>query len=181
MKATAELNEIRVYHQSRYVLKEGNFLKIGPDEEVISEVVGARMSYDDPWLLDGTIQTTRTEVFSMCDLDDYPNLLYGICRQVSELIALGWGKSPAEVVGWFQEPETGRFVVKGPYMVVGPVRENLDGLLGLRMDMAESEEDEDGQPVLRARVHITDRQTQGFSLAGVRELGAFLIGTMPVS
>jgi len=181
VKAEMVLNEIKVYHQSRHLVEGGQFYKIGPDEEILHKTVCARAEYDDPWLLDGTVVTNRAAIFDLCDLADYWHLVYGICRQVAELVALGWGANPSEVVGWFQEPETGCFVVQGSYMVVGPARASMEGLVGMRMDMAETEHTEDGVPVLRGRVYITDEQYHEFSLEGLRELGAFLIGAMPVA
>lgn len=119
MKAERVENEVVVYWQDRYRPDEyGNVLRIGPDNEVIEKMRPDRARFKDKaWVEAGRINLCREEVYEMAGLKDLDRMVMGIMKQVCELIALGWGETPSQVVEWFGEPESGDFLVDSRYMV----------------------------------------------------------------
>lgn len=136
VKSLREGNDVAVYVQPCTRVRDGQFERLDANGEVKSAVSVKLMSYDSPWELCGKIPIEDSWL-KYCPLLDFDKFVYGIERHVAHLIALGFGDTPEEVVGWFSELSEAEFVMEADYEVVGPEYGALAGMRGHWMDVFE--------------------------------------------
>ncbi len=171
--------EIRVEWQPRYVTEDGHLCTIDANGDVESRRPIHEARYDDdPYRLAGTIPVTD-EMVEFAGLVAFEKFIYGVMRHVTYLIVGGWGDSPEEVVGWFQNFGNVNtldipFLIIGDYKVVGPEWEPIVGLNGLTISL------DYGEEFIEATIKVVDSNFD-FPLDTREVITAFLISTIPVT
>jgi len=164
---------IEVSWGERIIVNDGQVLWLD-ENGLVSRSDDARFAkHGDSWVVAGEIQMDRPG-FIEFGRGHMRIVIESIMCHVSCLAAMGFGASVSEVVGWFERPEDGHFVVASTYRVTHGVGlfEGADGMLFEVLDMEND--------VLSGVVHVGGHES--FGLESKLEPGMlrdFLVSTEP--
>lgn len=97
-------NVIRVYWQTRHVLKNKNVYEIGSNGTPNGMLSAQSSMMERSWVECGVIQLDQPCLMQFAKQPAvFIELKQGIMRHVVDLIALGWGETPEEVISWFSD------------------------------------------------------------------------------
>ena len=182
VKAERGVIGVSVFWQSRSRVVGSDLVELDAQGEVMSSTPLAYARYADYWNLAGTISPSE-HIIEIAGLQDFDWFQFGMMRHAAELIALGWGDEPEDVMSWFDDPREGHWIREGAYRVCGPERKPLTGLDGATLvfdDRMTASDEEWNKRVVTGRVSVghADEFPFEFPLADV--LASITISTVPI-
>ncbi len=167
-------DSILVYCHRWHEVRGGKIYELSPDKEIIRSGPIHGFEWGDSWGLMGEIRLTD-RLAGMCDPVKFSEFSYSMMVHAVSLISLGYGDTPSDVMGWFEdgsfeflEGADLRFV-KDSGQFVGLAGKNVHVEIGLESD----------PPKLVATIDVAKDQFDvevGFD----RDLVDLVIATVPV-
>lgn len=182
VKAERDPLGIHVYWQVRSDTVGGWFMEYDAQGEVMSRVPITAAVYSDPWKLAGTIEPSNA-IVEVAGLQDFDWFQFGMMRHAAELIALGWGDDPEDVMSWFDDPSEGFWIREGEYKLVGPARMPFVGLDFAKLvldDRMTASEEEQAKRLLTGTVIVGDSDEFPFEFPLAEVLAPITISAIPV-
>ena len=171
MKAELAEDEIHVFWQPRHTVEDGYLCRWDANGNIEYRVPVAEGRYDVPYRLAGVIPVVDATV-DFCGLKEFNDFLFGIMRHVVCLIIGGWGDTPEEVVGWFQDLSALEFLQESEYKVIGPEREPFIGIQDTKIHLAFNGAD------IVAYLTVKEARFEHV-MEGNADVTAFVISTIP--
>lgn len=125
-------NAVRVCWQARTRVDAGALVELDAQGEECQRTGLRSATYPDPWQLAGEILADAS-IVEIAGLQDFDWFQFGLARHAAELIRLGYGDTPQEVMGWFTDLRAADYIRAGEYRVVGPERGPFRALGALRL------------------------------------------------
>jgi hypothetical protein len=165
----AELKDdgIHVFWQPRYEIENGILRVLDANGDVEKTMSVAESRYGDPYRLAGIVPLTD-EMVKFCGLKLFDKFAHAVMRHVVRLVVGGWGESPEEVIGLFDNWEEYQYL-NGEYEFVDDVEPFTD-LTGVKVTI-----DEEKLAHIRVKDKVFD-----FELDNSEIVTAFMLSTEPV-
>ena len=177
VKAERDAKGVHVFWQVRTTVVGGCLVEYDANGDESRRRPMQGIEYPDPWKLAGTVEPSA-EIVEVAGLQDFDWFQFGLMRHAAELIALGYGDDPEEVLTWFEDVTKGEWIREGEYRIAGPERKPFTGLKPARLYLDDRLGVED--PVLSGTVLVGDTDEFPFEFPLEEALAAFTISAVPV-
>lgn len=115
IKAQVKTDGIHVFWQQRVKVVGGRVQVLDANGEVESDHPYGRFQFGDLYKSCGVI-SVNDDFVEFCGEDNFDEFVDAVALHVVNLVALGYGETPDEVVGWFNDLESKSFIVDGGYL-----------------------------------------------------------------
>lgn len=160
---------IDIFWKPRFEYERGRIKRYDFNGDVESECNVASVEWGDEWVHAGTIELVD-EMVELSGIKDFDSLSDGLMRHAVNLITCGYGDSPEEVIDWFSDFDSLKFIVDGEYRIIGS-HGDIEELTGYHVNVNR----DDG---LVAVANIMGAEFE-FDLRDNSIITSFIIATIP--